>query len=496
VIFSILLVALSVSIGWGVRGQFGHEYGAALAGALGGMAVAIASGRPDWVRRVHYCAMFAAIGWAFGGSMSYMKTLAYTHSSDPATVLYGFACLFVIGFAWAAPGGAGAALPFSIDREELTKFFGPLCAVFFAWYLQGVFRNSVRLAAGSEASAVLALIVVLLFAVFRRRSLGIGTSLIVYMATGWLSGYLLFNVALKLKMHPPREDEWGPCLGMIAGILVFCWRQRLAGIAFATLTTGFLGGIGFSLGQAIRLSGMSTGRSANWHSVLEQTQGFFHGVALAVAMSLLARRAPKVTDEPQVRRWTEVASVVFVLGIVIYLNFRKSVAEWVHYIPTFTPDLYGIRAGTWFNMIFGAIALAMTGLLILHLRRPVAFIPATWLGKGQLLYLVFLWSIVTMNFMHVLPRFAPGRLATEWVITLNAVICTILVVAFPASSRAIEPRSYSTWIRNTVLLGLIGAITATFVGWGVKRALFGDRPVGDQRVDQIRFGPNNTNTVK
>src|SRR5436309_2330844 len=33
----ILLTGLSMSVGWGVRGQFGHEYGAALAGALGGM---------------------------------------------------------------------------------------------------------------------------------------------------------------------------------------------------------------------------------------------------------------------------------------------------------------------------------------------------------------------------------------------------------------------------------------------------------------------------
>src|SRR5260370_35819863 len=101
----LLLAGLSVSIGWVVRGQCGHEYGAALAGALGGMVVALLSGRPDWVRRVHYFAMFGAIGWAFGGSMSYMKALAYTHSSDPATLLYGFGCLFVIGFAWAAPGG-------------------------------------------------------------------------------------------------------------------------------------------------------------------------------------------------------------------------------------------------------------------------------------------------------------------------------------------------------------------------------------------------------
>src|SRR5450756_1977701 len=41
-----------MSVGWGLRGQFGDQYGAALAGALGAMAVALLSGREDWRRRM------------------------------------------------------------------------------------------------------------------------------------------------------------------------------------------------------------------------------------------------------------------------------------------------------------------------------------------------------------------------------------------------------------------------------------------------------------
>jgi hypothetical protein len=66
----LLLTGLSLSIGWGIRGQFGHEYGAAMAGSLGCLAVAILSGRQDWHRRAAYFAMFGGIGWAIGGSMS------------------------------------------------------------------------------------------------------------------------------------------------------------------------------------------------------------------------------------------------------------------------------------------------------------------------------------------------------------------------------------------------------------------------------------------
>ena len=132
----ILLTALSMSVGWGVRGQFGHEYGAALAGALGAMAVALLSGREDWRRRIIFFGVFGAIGWSFGGSMSYGKVIAYAHSPDSATVLYGYANIFVLGFLWAAPGGAGTALPAFLSRDKLTEFFLPMSAVFGGWLVQ------------------------------------------------------------------------------------------------------------------------------------------------------------------------------------------------------------------------------------------------------------------------------------------------------------------------------------------------------------------------
>src|SRR5207244_12321812 len=37
-----------------------------------------------------------------------------------------------------------------------------------------------------------------------------------------------------------------------------CGRYRLGGVAFATVATGFLGGIGFALGQAIKMAGISS----------------------------------------------------------------------------------------------------------------------------------------------------------------------------------------------------------------------------------------------
>src|SRR5437667_9613501 len=109
-----------------------------IAGVLIALAVVIFSGREDWHRRAAFFAAFGAIGWSFGGSISYMQVIAYTHSGHSPSQLYGFACLFVIGFLWAAMGGAGAALPAFLSRERLTEFFAPLTAVFVGWILQAI----------------------------------------------------------------------------------------------------------------------------------------------------------------------------------------------------------------------------------------------------------------------------------------------------------------------------------------------------------------------
>ncbi len=130
---SIVLAALTMSVGWGIRGNFGHEYGAMFAGAIATLAVVLVAGRDDWVRRAPYFALFGAIGWGFGGSMSYGQVLGYTHSGHVPSEAYGFACLFVIGFLWAGLGGAAAAIPAVLDSRRLALFFRPLSLVLAVW---------------------------------------------------------------------------------------------------------------------------------------------------------------------------------------------------------------------------------------------------------------------------------------------------------------------------------------------------------------------------
>ena len=399
-----VLTALSLWLGWGIRGNFGHEYGAMMPGALAALAAVLLSGRDDWHRRIVYFAMFGVLGWSFGGSISYMQVVAYTHSGDSASVLYGFACLFVIGFLWAALGGAGTALPAVVDQEFLNSMFLPAGVVFLLWWLQGVAIEPALRQHGFElfwydtdwvAATLTVLAVLLVWAV--RRQLDPANSLILHLALGWWAGFLVLVLLLRLHMTPPRGDNWAGCLGMAFGLFWYCKQTGLHELARAALYSGFIGGIGFAAASMLKLVEVTSGFQTNWHSILEQTTGLFNGIAIAVVVADLARRTGSLNDPRDHRPWTEPFALGFVLLGITYLNLRKNVAQWVG-TKSMPAEMAGLSAWAWFNWGYLALALAFFVLWRRHSKRSLAVIPPTWSGKGQALYLGLLWWLVAGNF--------------------------------------------------------------------------------------------------
>jgi hypothetical protein len=134
-ISTFIIVGLSLSIGWGIRGNFGHEYGAAFAGCLAVIAGAILSGREDWRDRITYFAFFGALGWGFGATQSYMQVLSYSESGHAISQWYGYMATFYIGFLWAGMGGVGTAFVAVADKKTIVKIFKPLLFIFAAWFI-------------------------------------------------------------------------------------------------------------------------------------------------------------------------------------------------------------------------------------------------------------------------------------------------------------------------------------------------------------------------
>lgn len=218
-----LACGLALSIGWGIRGNFGHEYGAAFAGCLACFVGALLSGREDWRRRVFHFAFFGMIGWGFGGSISYMQVISYTHSSHAPSQFYGYVGLFWIGFLWAGLGVAGVAMAAAAERKFLDDLIVPILFVFAAWFLQTPIEMWIEkslataAAAGADATwhrhksplywmdadylpALFALVGVYVFDVWDRRG----------KAVGWLAVFLVGGAAVgwgvQVVLHAANLD--------------------------------------------------------------------------------------------------------------------------------------------------------------------------------------------------------------------------------------------------------------------------------------------------
>lgn len=619
--WAVLLVASSLSIGWGIRGNYGHELGAMFPGTLAAIAACLVSNRADWHRRVAYFALFGGMGWAFGGSISYMQVIGYTHSGHLPSQAYGFAGLYLIGFLWGALGGAGTAVPAVLDRQRLQSWFGPLTWFLAYWaalymllpvafaQLQQVegamrrqesavywfdsdwipaaavllwglvydlvgsrFKGAPWLAAwgaGGAAAGWLAEMLARLtgladlvggwlvrpqgdtaaFPVERLVTnwpnffgthpehvgwlLGLAAGLAIYgwrncrppefvslamhLAGGWLAAFLAFPVLLGIRLTPPRSDDWAGILGAVLGLLWFCRRADLPQLAWAALVSGTVGGLGFSGIAALKLVLTALGnprivgdpavveawhhwQSANWHSFLEQSYGWVNGLGIALVLGLLARRTGPLDEAGPRHRWTEVLAVTMALPVLLYVNMIKNLRDWspedpgaYHALPARMKaplwPAWEMSADGWFTLFFALAAAGLVGLMMVHLRRPLAVVPATGLGRGQLLYLVILWSFVVGNFGKALPGFNEQRLLTEGFITFHAVLATWLVLTVP---REREPAAPTVAWRVGLLPATLGVwlalAAAVPLETALVRRLYGDQWAGHSHPN-YRFGP-------
>lgn len=349
-----------------------------------------------------------------------------------------------------------------------------------------------------------------------------GSSLFLYMGLGWFAGFLLFPTLLGFggagfRMTPPRGDDWAGILGVFVATMLWAYRQNLPGVLFAGLLSGTVGGLGFSGAAFIKLLMVAPGnpalvsdpavieawqhwQSANWHSFLEQTYGFINGLGIALTLGLLATRQGAVEDEPGLRRWTEVFAAAFVLFGVTFLNIFKNVPHWIEAktVPAVMKmPLFGaveMPAAAWFLLVWGLMTAMGIYLMQRHLRQPLAAMPDSWLGKGQLFYLVFLWMIVVANFERALPGFSAGRILTEGTIFVNAIVVTGMILVWPRQDLRVPLiglHDYQRTLSWTLLGGLAAVLIATLGMTQGIRCVYGESFAGHSSIHK-RFGPDAT----
>ena len=417
------LAAAVMAYGWGYRGIVGHEGGAMVPGALLGMAVCLGSNRFDWHRRAAVGGLFGAVGWAWGGSFSYMEHTFYTVSDSFPDVLYGYSCLFLLGALWAGIGGAVLGLAFTLPRSRLERFVGPFVAIsgaFLVIHVYLLFNTDLRdyiarkLAQhfhDSDAfSCAIVVVVSAVYAIVRRKERA-EAALFLACAVAWWIGYLGFTKFGGISLAPPfRNEGWGGVLGILVVLLVYLIRQQNRAALMLSLYGLVGGGIAFALAVFVRhpvrvgwWKFAAFGGTLQW-KIAEESFGLFMGLAIALGVLRLARGslAPAVEDVPT-RRLDVFAVFVMLVGLT-WINFRRAPMAWIdRYKLVVNEPVAGLMPWTWYA-IFGVVfTVVLVYALYLYLRNALPLTPANAYGKGIFVFLLLMWITVLVGFMQMLP---------------------------------------------------------------------------------------------
>ena len=128
----ILLVALSLSIGWGIRGNYGHETGRCFRARSPPSRLACYRAGPTGASASFISPSSAPLAGRSAARSATCKSSATRTRAILPSQAYGFACLFVIGFLWGSLGGGGRRISAALDRGRLTQLFVPMLVVLAA----------------------------------------------------------------------------------------------------------------------------------------------------------------------------------------------------------------------------------------------------------------------------------------------------------------------------------------------------------------------------
>jgi len=136
---AVVLIALAGGMGWGIRGQYGHETGAMIAGVLVGFTTVLLFIPEASSLHAARAVALTAIGISFGGLETYAQTVGLTHDAPliglwPA-LRWGLLGLFIKGGIWIGFAGAFLGMGLSGKRYRPWEMVLVMAALLLLMYL-------------------------------------------------------------------------------------------------------------------------------------------------------------------------------------------------------------------------------------------------------------------------------------------------------------------------------------------------------------------------
>lgn len=329
----ILIVGLTLATGHAIRGQFGHEQGAAWAGAMAGLALVLVSGRTDWYKKSLLIALSCAIGWGAGGMISYGQIAgSYSQSDNFPNVFYGLSMLFIIGGLYGLIGGGMVGLTLDSTKEKKVKW----------------------------------------------------GSLIAEMTAGGLLTHMFLVEQIGFRMTPPRGDAWAICLGAGLALIWYMARNKHMAPLRVTFFSTIGGGFGFAFGTFFHLVMNWVEIPFNTWNMAEYSIGLFGGIGLAYGV--FSSSWPKVSVAPA--RWENIVAMLLVVVFVPLIIFRES-----FYYTNFMEQYQQLANAETIALsnILGAGSLIL--IMAVYLWKQLAKVDYK-LGRKETLMLLVVYSVV------------------------------------------------------------------------------------------------------
>lgn len=384
-----LFSALAGGMAWGIRGQYGHETGAMIAGLLVSLVLTLLL-----CPQIRSLAAARAVGlctlaMGFGGSMTYGQTVGLTH--DPELVgNYG-------ALAW---GMLGLALKGGI-------WIG------FAGIFLGMGLSGVRYRAWEMLLLMLSMLALSYVGVFLFNEPfdpAHKTLPLIYFSDDWY-----WEPGSDLK---PRREVWGGLITALAGSIAYVFFTRRDTLAVSMACWGFLGGaMGFPLGQSLQsfhawhreFFRMGAWRSIdsviNWWNLMETTFGAVMGAILGLGLWLNRRHIfgqvkpvsseDVATSMPPAVEWL---LVVIHVGLLLCAEFSVYPALRGVYgfglVMGLIPAV-AVASGRWwpYLMMLPIIAIPIMGKTLRNLAYEEKIIP---IEQGWWMYVAVPLSIVAI----------------------------------------------------------------------------------------------------
>ncbi|MDF9796634.1 hypothetical protein OKW21_001897 [Catalinimonas alkaloidigena] len=399
----LLLVAMALGTAWAVRGQFGHEHGAAWAGGIGVLTVLVLAKRADWYKKLPIIVALGAIGWGVGGMMSYGMVVGYGRGGDMLNVSYGLLSLFIIGGLYGFIGGGITGLSLASTHEKKVSW----------------------------------------------------ASLITQMVAG---GYLIWGILIyqfEWLMTPPRSELWAACLGAALALGWYAYRNQYHNSLKVALFSGLGAGFGFAFGNFLQVVGSTTDIAFNWWNVMEYSLGFFGGLGMAYGI-FAEKWSESAPPDPLANRlgWIFLAVLLPVINLIQAFDYEKLLGR---------AERTGVAApGSLINfqyiLIWGSL-LVFGSFLLFYYRKKVKNVKSWSDQDGLLLCMLYLaWYIMLSNIMGA--NWLNGGDLKEYLYWANLLLIG-LGISFSLKKNAewsVSPPTFHLWYRY-----ITGAVVIIFI---------------------------------